>query len=279
MQHEYILHNDEFVIINHPILTAANRGFRYGDGLFETMRMCNGKLKFAELHADRLRAGMKALKIDGSILLDDYFLKQKTAELCKKNKLKDNVRFRLSVYRAGDGLYTPNSNKFGYVLEASALHEDNYELNKKGLIIDVFDELTKPVNSLSNCKTSNSLLYVMAGLYKKQHRLDDAFILNQHGFLCESISSNIFVVYDKQIYTPALSEGCVAGVMRNVVMGMARAHDIAVIEAQINPEILKAAEEVFITNAISGIRWVMGYGRKRYFNEITKLLSAKLNTL
>lgn len=277
--HEYILHNDEFVIINHPILTAANRGFKYGDGLFETMRMCNGKLKFAELHADRLRAGMKALKIDGSTLLDEYFLKQKTAELCKKNKLKDNVRFRLSVYRAGDGLYTPNSNKSGYVLEASSLAEDNYELNKKGLIIDVFDELTKPVNSLSNYKTSNALLYVMAGLYKKQHRLDDAFILNQKGFLCESISSNIFVLYDKKIYTPALSEGCVAGVMRNVVMGMSRAHDIDVIEAQINPEILKAAEEVFVTNAISGIRWVMGYGRKRYFNEVTKLLSAKLNTL
>ena len=277
--HEYILHNDEFVIINHPILTAANRGFKYGDGLFETMRMCNGKLKFAELHADRLRAGMKALKIDGSTLLDEYFLKQKTAELCKKNKLKDNVRFRLSVYRAGDGLYTPNSNKSGYVLEASSLAEDNYELNKKGLIIDVFDELTKPVNSLSNYKTSNALLYVMAGLYKKQHRLDDAFILNQNGFLCESISSNIFVLYDKKIYTPALSEGCVAGVMRNVVMGMSRAHDIDVIEAQINPEILKAAEEVFVTNAISGIRWVMGYGRKRYFNEVTKLLSAKLNTL
>ncbi|SMC52234.1 aminotransferase class IV [Pedobacter nyackensis] len=279
MQHEYILHNDEFVLVNHPILTAGNRGFKYGDGLFETMRMCNGKLKFAELHADRLRAGMVALKMEGSALLDEYFLKQKTAELCKKNKLKENVRFRLSVYRAGDGLYTPNSNKAGYVLEASALEESNYELNKKGLIIDVFDELTKPVNSLSNYKTSNALLYVMAGLYKKQHRLDDAFILNQHGFLCESISSNIFVVYDKKIYTPALSEGCVAGVMRNVVMGMARSHDIEVIEAQINPEILKAAEEIFITNAISGIRWVMGYGRKRYFNEITKLLSAKLNTL
>lgn len=279
MQHEYILHNDEFVIINHPILTASNRGFKYGDGLFETMRMSDGKLQFAELHADRLRAGMKALKIDGSTLLDEYFLKQKTAELCKKNKLKDNVRFRLSVYRAGDGLYTPNSNKSGYVLESSSLEEDNYELNKKGLIIDVFDEITKPVNSLSNYKTSNSLLYVMAGLYKKQHRLDDVFILNQNGFLCESISSNIFVVYEKKIYTPALSEGCVAGVMRKVVMDMAKAHDIAVIEAQINPEILKAAEEVFITNAISGIRWVMGYGRKRYFNEITKLLSAKLNTI
>lgn len=279
MQQEYILHNDEFVAINHPIFTAGNRGFKYGDGLFETMRMSNGKLKFAELHADRLRAGMKALKMDGSALLDEYFLKQKTTELSKKNKLKENVRFRLSVYRAGDGLYTPNVNKSGYVLEASALPDSGYELNKKGLIIDVFDELTKSVNGLSNYKTSNSLLYVMAGLYKKQHRLDDAFILNQQGFLCESISSNIFVVYDKKVYTPALSEGCVAGVMRNVVMSMARAHDIELIEAQISPEILKEAEEVFVTNAISGIRWVMGYGRKRYFNEITKLLSAKLNDL
>lgn len=279
MQQEYILHNDEFILKNHPILTADNRGFRYGDGLFESMRMNNGKLKFAELHADRLSAGMKALKIEGGNLLDEYFLKQKTAELCKKNKLKDNVRFRLSVYRAGDGLYTPNGNKSGYVLEASPLTESTYELNKKGLIVDVFDELTKSVDKLSNYKTCNSLLYVMAGLYKKQYNLDEAFILNQNGFLCESISSNVFVVYNKQIYTPALSEGCIAGVMRNVVMNIAKANEIPLIQAQINPEVLKEAEEVFITNAVGGIRWVMGYGRKRYFNEVTRLLSEKLNSL
>ena len=279
MQQEYILHNDEFVAANHPVIGVQNRAFRYGDGLFESMRMDNGKLKFAEQHADRLRAGMKALKMDGSNLMDEYFLKQKTAELSKKNKLKDHIRFRLSVYRAGEGLYTPESNKVGYVLEASPLAQPTYELNKKGLIVDVYDEITKPVNKLSNYKTTNSLLYVMAGLYKKQHNLDEAFILNQHGFLCESISSNVFVVYDKQIYTPALSEGCVAGVMRSVVMNMAKSNDIPLIEAQINPEVLKEAEEVFITNATGGIRWVMGYGRKRYFNEISKDLSARLNAI
>ncbi|WP_449435592.1 aminotransferase class IV [Pedobacter steynii] len=143
----------------------------------------------------------------------------------------------------------------------------------------MFDELTKSVDKLSNYKTCNSLVYVMAGLYKKQYNLDEAFILNQNGFLCESISSNIFVVYDKQIYTPALSEGCIAGVMRNVVMSIAKTNEIPVVQAQINPEVLKEAEEVFITNAVGGIRWVMGYGRKRYFNEVTKLLSDKLNTL
>ncbi|MBB6274838.1 branched-chain amino acid aminotransferase [Pedobacter cryoconitis] len=279
MQQEYILHNDQYIAADQAILTAKNRGFRYGDGLFESMRMSGGKLKFAELHADRLQAGMNALKMDGGILFDDYFLKQKTAELNKRNKLKDNVRFRLSVYREGEGLYTPDSNKSGYILEAGQMAPGGYELNKKGLIINVYDEITKPVNKLSTYKTSNSLLYVMAGLYKQQNRLDEAFILNQHGFLCESISSNVFVVYDKQIYTPALSEGCVAGVMRNVVMKVAKTNQIPVIEAQINPEVLNEADEVFITNATSGIRWVMGYGRKRYFNEVTKSLSSLLNAL
>ncbi|WP_432708486.1 aminotransferase class IV [Pedobacter sp.] len=279
MQLQYLLHNDEFFTTTHPVLTASNRSFRYGDGLFETIRMSNGKLQFPEYHVDRLKAGMKALKIEGSVLLDEYFLKQKTAELCKKNKLKDNVKFRLSIYRGGEGLYTPEINKYGYVLEATPMDSNQYDLNKKGLIVDVYNELTKPVNLLSNCKTSSSLLYVMAGLYKKQHKLDETIILNQHGFICETISSNIFVVYDKQIYTPALSEGCIAGVMRRVVMQLAKANNISIIEAQLNPEVLRQAEEVFITNAIGGIRWVMGYGRKRYFNEISKHMSALLNQL
>jgi branched-subunit amino acid aminotransferase/4-amino-4-deoxychorismate lyase len=276
---EYILHNDEFVTAKQNVLNAQNRAFRYGDGLFESMRMSGNKLQFAELHADRLQAGMSAIKLDGGVLFDEYFLRQKTAELARKNKFKDNVRFRLSVYREGEGLYTPDSNKSGYLLEATAMPATGYELNKKGLIVDVYDEISKPVNKLSNYKTSNSLLYVMAGLFKKQNRLDEAFILNQSGFLCESISSNIFVVYDRQIYTPALSEGCIAGVMRNVVMQTAKSNNIPIIEAQINPEVLKEAEEVFVTNATSGIRWVMGYGKKRYFNEITKSLSVLLNAL
>ena len=274
---QYILHNDEFILADQPVLAVSNRGFKFGDGLFESMRMAGGKLKYAEQHASRLKEGMQALKMDGSTLLDDYFLKQKTAELAKKNKFKGNARFRLSIYRQGEGLYTPENNKSGYVLESSLLNEPEYELNKKGLIIDVYDELTKQINQLSNYKTSNALIYVMAGLYKKQNRLDDVFMLNQNGFLCESMTSNVFVVYDKQIYTPALSEGCVAGVMRNVVMDLARDNNIPIIEAQLNPEVLREADEVFVSNAVNGIRWVMGYGRKRYFNENAKLLSSLLN--
>ncbi len=275
----YILFNDEFFSAEQAVIKASNRAFKFGDGLFESMRMCTGKLQFAEQHADRLRAGMKALKMEGHALMDEYFLRQKTAELQKKNKLNGNVRFRLSIYREGEGLYTPQQNKIGYLLESVALEQPQYELNQKGLIIDVYDDLTKQINKLSNYKTNNALLYVMAGLFQKQHRLDEAMILNQNGFLCESTSSNVFVVYQKQIYTPALSEGCVAGVMRNVVLQLAKTHNLPLIEAQINPNILNEADEVFLTNAASGVRWVMGYGKKRYFNEVSKHLSAKLNEL
>lgn len=274
---QFILFNDEFLPADVAILKATNRGFKFGDGLFESMRMCNGKLQLADEHADRLKAGMKALKMDGYNLLDAYFLRQKTAELQRKNKLQGNLRFRLSIYRDGDGLYTPISNKTGYLLEVSNLDQINYELNQKGLIIDVYDEIPKAINKLSNYKTSNALLYVMAGLFQKHHRLDEALLLNQNGFLCESTSSNIFVVYQKQIYTPALSEGCVAGVMRTNIIRLVRMENLQIVEAQINPEILNEAEEVFLTNATGGIRWVMGYGRKRYFNEVAKNLSLKLN--
>jgi len=279
MSQQYLLFNDEFHAVDVPILTASNRSFKFGDGLFESMRMIDNKLQFADFHADRLVGGMKALKMDGHALMDDYFLRQKTADLVKKNRWNGNVRFRLSVYRQGAGVYTPEINKAGYVLEGIPLQSNRYELNNKGLIIDVYDEITKPINKLSNFKTSNALPYVMAGIFKSQNRLDEAMILNQNGFLCESISANVFIVYNDQIYTPALTEGCISGVMRSAVMQLCRMNDLTLTEAQINPEILKEAEEVFITNAVQGIQWVMGYGRKRYFNEVSKFLVDKLNSL
>ena len=72
------------------------------------------------------------------------------------------------------------------------------------------------------------------------------------------------------LYTPALSEGCVEGVMRQIVIKLAKQSNIPFTEAQINPDILYEADEVFLTNATRGIQWVMGFGVKRYFNQLSK---------
>ncbi len=277
MKTSYININGQLIPQEEASIPVNNRAFKYGDGLFESMRMLNGKLAFVELHADRIKQGMKALKMEGYNLFDSYFLKQKTTELIKKNRWLGNARFRLSIYRVGEGFFTPMENKAAYVLEAIEMPNNYYEWNAKGLIMGVFDEIPKPINSLSNFKTISALPYVMAAVNQKQKGWDESFILNQHGFLCESTNSNIFICFKDQIYTPALSEGCVAGVMRNAIMQMAKMDNIQIIEAQISPDILKEADEVFITNASSGIRWVMGYNRKRYFNALSKQFHEKLN--
>ncbi|HEK21450.1 MULTISPECIES: aminotransferase class IV [unclassified Mucilaginibacter] len=274
----FINFNGELLPEDDKLLTIGNRAFRYGDGLFESMRLMKGKLKFPELHAERLQKGMKALKIDGYSQTDSWFLKDKVEELARRNKLKHG-RVRLTVYRDAEGLYTPSQNKMGYCIEISPLDEPRYYLNEKGLIMDVYSELKKPFNYLSNIKTCNSLIYVMAGLFKQQNRLDDIFLLNDNSNLCEAGSSNIFVWYQNHLYTPALSEGCVEGVMRRVVIQLARENNIPVTEAQINAEVLNEADEVFLTNATKGIQWVMGYGVKRYFNRLSKALMDELNKL
>jgi branched-chain amino acid aminotransferase len=274
----YINFNGEIIPADSKVLPVANRSFRYGDGLFESMRMLKGQLKFADLHADRLQRGMKALKMDGYSQMDAYFLKEKAEQLSIRNKSKHG-RLRLTVYRDSDGLYTPLQNKVGYCLEFVPADEPRYFLNDKGLIVDVFTDLPKPSNYLSNIKTCNSLTYVMAGLYKSQNNLDDVFLLNQNGFLCEASSSNVFIWYQNHLYTPALSEGCVEGVMRQVIINIAKKSNVPVTEAQINPEILYEADEVFLTNASKGIQSVMGYGIRRYFNKVSKVFMDELNKL
>lgn len=279
MSLEYIDFNGNIVPANEPIFKSTNRGFRYGDGLFESMRFIKGKLKFPEMHIDRIQKGMKLLKFDNCSLIDTWFLREKVEDLVRRNRIGPDARIRLTVFRDSEGLYSPVSNKFGYLLEAQKLAESQYVLNNRGLIIDVYDEIPKSINSLSNLKTSNALVYVLSGIFKNKNALDEVLILNQHGFLCESMSSNVFVVYDRKLYTPALNEGCIAGVMRQVVMRLAKENNIELIEAQINPDILNEADEVFLTNATRGIQWVMGYNNKRYFNEVSRFLNEKLNLL
>ena len=279
MSLSFINFNGSIVPENEQVLTVGNRGFRYGDGLFESMRYMKGSLKFVDLHVDRIQKGMKLLKFDKASLIDTWFIREKVEELVRRNKVGAEARVRLTVFRDAEGLYSPNSNNYAYVLEVQKIEENQYLLNKKGLIVDVYDEVPKPINALSNLKTSNALIYVLAGIFKNQNALDEVLLLNQNGFLCESMSSNVFVVYDKKLYTPALNEGCIAGVMRQVVIRLAKENNMDLVEAQINPEILNQADEVFITNAARGIQWVMGYNNKRYFNEVSRFLSGKLNLI
>lgn len=274
----FINYNGQIVPEDTSLITAESRAFRYGDGIFETMLYQHGDIRFLDFHVERLKSSMEKIQLENAAMFDAYFIRSRAEELIRKNKMVgQRVRVRLIVVRDGGGLYTPETNKPIYIIQVSRVY-DSIRDKKVGLIVGLYTEHKKPYSSLSSMKTNNALIYTLAGNFKKKFSYDDVFLLNQEGLLCEALSSNIFVYYDKVLYTPALSQACVDGVMRRVVMDIAKAEGIPVVEAEISPEIMKTADELFCTNAIQGIQWVMGFKQKRYFNRISRILQDRLAT-
>lgn len=275
-QARFLDFNGEIFHSEEAILKASNRNFRYGDGVFESMRWENGSVSLLNFHAERLQKSMELLKMEGGKRFSESFLQDKIESLLKRNSLRDQAcRVRLSVFRDGEGLYTPSTHESAYLLEVATLDKVSNVHNQAGLIIDVFTDHKKSANALANIKSANALLYVLASIYRKKHALDDVLLINEQGFLVESANSNIFIWYRNQLYTPALSEGCVDGVMRRSIIEFATANDIEIIEAQINTQILNEAEEIFLTNAVHGMQCVLGYQKKRYFHKLSKELWRK----
>ena len=277
-QVKYVILNGEFLPADSPVLMAGNRGFLYGDALTELMHANGTALQFADEHFASIRRGMETLKMDHLRNFTADLLRYQTTRLLNKNRLYKGVAVRLTVFRDAPGMFTPASNKISYLIQASPVSNELYELNDRGLMVDVYPEHRKKCDAFSHLKTTNNLFYVMAGIYQQENNLDEIIILNDHGNVCQGLASNIFMVKNNTLLTPSLHEGCVAGVIRSQLVRLARVAGLSVTEsAIIKPDDLLHADELFFTNAITGIRWAVAFRRIRYFNKTARLLTGLLN--
>ena len=279
MQHkQYICLNGKMTPAGEPSLFHTNRAFSYGDALFETIHGNGTRLQFFDDHYHRLESGMSFLGMEMNPDLEKERLESVIIKLLNKNHLYGGVRIRLSVFRNNGGFYTPVTNSCSFLVETLPLPHDHYHINENGLKTTVFKTLRKQPDKLSNLKTANSLLYIKAGLFRIHSGMDDCFILNTQNRVAECISSNIFLMKNGTLMTPALSEGCVDGIMRKQVIRIAEKENIKCLEIQLSENDLISADECFLTNAISGIRWVVAYGQKRYFSKTARRLILSLNS-
>jgi branched-chain amino acid aminotransferase len=145
-------------------------------------------------------------------------------------------------------------------------------------MVDVYPELKVPLTPLSHLKTNNGMLYVMAGFYQKEKKLDECLLINARDEIASGIGSSVFMVSGGVLLTPPLASGCGDEVMRKKVMEYAEREGLEVDNRQplFLDDFLKA-EEVFFANATEGIRWVSGIRKKRYFKQTARQLTARLN--
>jgi branched-chain amino acid aminotransferase len=230
-------------------------------------------------HIKRIKLSMTTLRMNVPAEFNTNNIQELILHLISKNNLTADVRIRLTVFRNDGGFYTPDVNDISFLIEAEALETTGYTLNQKGIWVDIYAEIKKPINKISNLKTGSALLYVMAGLTKTSLRLDDCLLVNDNGNIIETISSNIFVVKNGTLYTSPITDGCVDGVMRKQILAIAAQNKLLTFEQHLTVHTLTDGDEVFLTNAIKGIQWVGQFKNKFYTNQKSVFFTEKLNEL
>jgi branched-subunit amino acid aminotransferase/4-amino-4-deoxychorismate lyase len=273
----YVFHRGEYVNENQATITKDNRAFRFADGFFESLRVVNGRALYIENHFARIQVTLVALKLKPAENFSLETLSNNIQGLLHRNRIEKGGRVRITFYRKSTGFYLPKADDLGYFIEAEAILDNEFALNTSGRMVDIFMDFKKDINKFSSFKTLNCQLYVMAAIHARDKGLDESLIQNNKLAIIESTSSNLFIVSNGVLYTPTLEDGCIAGTMRMNVINIALENKIKVYECTLNPHNLLAADEMFLTNAVRGIEWVVAYRTKRYYNDMGKRMLTLLN--
>ncbi|MBA6155449.1 aminotransferase class IV [Tenacibaculum sp. S7007] len=257
-------------------LSNENRAFKYGDAIFETIKVVNGKVVFFEDHYFRLMASMRMLRMKIPMEFTLEFLQEEILKTTKSISDSGSFRARLNVYRKDGGLYNPKSNDIDYLIEVSSLEYQEKSTYK----IDLFKDFYNYSGLLSTVKTNNRMLNTLSAIFAEENDLDNCVLLNERKGVVEATNGNIFIIKDNVVKTPALTEGCIKGVVRKKVIEILEKNpDYTIEETVISPFEIQKADEVFITNAIIGIQSVTNYRKKTFTSEITKKIKSNLNIL
>lgn len=262
-------------------LTVQNRGYKYGDALFETLKVVNSKIFFWEDHYFRLMSSMRILRMDIPMNFTMEFLENEVLKTLKANNLLETAaRVRLNIDRGEGGMYLPSEGaQVSYSIIAEPLQNPIYTIDETDTcIVDLYKDYYVAPGLLSGLKSNNKAINIIGSIYAKENDFDNCLVLNTNKSVIEALNGNLFLVKGDRIKTPPLEEGCLKGVMRKQILEiLSKDVNIIVEEASISPFELQKADELFITNVIKGIIPITKYRKKTYESDFAQSLISKLN--
>ena len=261
-------------------LLDQNRGFLYGDGVFETLKIVGGKILFFEDHYFRLMAAMRIVRMEIPMNFTLEYLEEQVLSLVEKNKIEQSARARITVYRNNGGLYLPTNNTVSFLIQTSAIENPVYSISEKEYEVDLYKDFYIPKQLLSTLKTTNKMIHVTGSIYAKENDLDNCILLNDSKNVVEALQGNLFMRMGNTLITPPISEGCLNGIMRKQILSLAKKEtNLEVVEQVISPFDLQKADELFITNVIKGIQPITQYSKKSFVSKVSVQLLQQLNDM
>lgn len=260
-------------------ISSENRGYKYGDALFETLKVVHGKLLFWEDHYFRLMSSMRIMRMEIPTNFTMEFLEQEIIKTINANGLaKSSVRVRLNVDRGDGGKYCPVEKQISYSVTVEKVQNDFYTIPaQEEYSVDLFKDYFVPPGLLSTLKTNNKAIHVLGSIYAKENLLDNCLLLNTNKSVVEALNGNLFLVNGERIKTPPIQDGCLKGIMRKqIIEVIANSGDYMIEEASISPFELQKADELFITNVVVGIQPILKYRKKNFSTNMAKDLMRRL---
>ena len=261
------------------LLSIQNRGYAYGDALFETIKATHGKLLFWEDHYFRLMASMRIMRMEIPMNFTMEFLEDEIQKTLKSNNLSNaSARVKLVVHRNEGGLYLPSINDVSFLISVKQIENDFYMFQDGFYEVDLFKDFYVSPSLLSTLKTNNKALNVIGSIYAKENNLNNCLVLNTNKYVVEALNGNVFLVNGNSIKTPPITDGCLKGVMRKQIIDVLKTMpEYELVEASVSPFELQKADEIFITNVIVGIQPITKYRKKEFKAEVSKAILQKLN--
>ncbi len=241
-----------------PHLSAYDRGFQLGDGVFETLRARSGRPAELAEHLARLRRSADGLDIpledglDGAIAVG-------IATLLAAERLDGedgDASIRITVSRgtiAARGLLPLERPRPTVVIQAWPVPPPPADHLERGLHLAVSSVRRDPENPLSALKTTSRADYVYARLEARRAGADDALFLTTDGHLSEATSANVFLVRDTELATPALACAILPGTTRSWLLGWAGDVGLTPLEGWLTSAELAAADEAFLCSSVAGV--------------------------
>lgn len=271
--------NGNLVEDNKASLSISNRGFAYGDSVFETIRVIDGKIIFWEDHYFRLMASMRIMRMEIPGSFSPEFLEEEIIDLVEENGLDTTAaRVKFSVYREEGGYYRPKTRNIAFVISTEKLADSFYLLNEEDYEIELFKDHYITSGLLATIKSNNRAINVLGSIFADENSYENCLLINEKKHVVEALNGNLFLVKGDTIKTPPLSDGALNGITRKKLLEIIKKTDyLKLEEIAISPFELQKADELFITNVITGVQPVTKYRKKSFDNKIAKDLLSKLN--
>jgi branched-chain amino acid aminotransferase len=261
-------------------ILTQNRGFLYGDAVFETVKIVNSKILFLEDHYFRLMSSMRVVRMEIPMNFTMEYFEEQVLSLVIDNDYSKSSRARISVFRNDGGYYLPKTNTVSFLIHVVGLEDKLYSFVQQEYEVDLFKDFYVTKQLLSSIKTSNRMLNITASIYANENGFDNCLLLNDSKNVVEAIQGNIFMLMGNKLITPPVSEGCLNGVMRKQILEIAKKMEsLEVVEEVISPFDLQKADELFITNVIKGVQPITKYRKKDFDVVLSKVLLEKLNAI